>query len=165
MQFETCVGCGMKTDAIEGAVHKYLGSSPGCWARFGELLAREYENYEYMAVHGLTVDAYALQHPGQENPQTRSSAYVHLASLYCYFELGKPVAALSRIKQEMTKYKSGFVWLEPPQNITAITVADVLQAETAIQHCDNAKQWAAYVYQQWRGHHDAIASALSPLNI
>ncbi|PCI74076.1 MAG: hypothetical protein COB20_15520 [SAR86 cluster bacterium] len=161
MQIEACIGCGIETDKIDGAVHKYLKSSPGCWAKFGEILSKEYGDYEYMSVHGLTVDAYALQHPGTQGPQTLSSANVHLASLYSYFELGKPMSELSNIKQEIIKHKSSLVWLEPPKSITEVTVADILDSGTALQHCDNVKKWAAYVYEEWKFHHSAISSILS----
>lgn len=152
--------CGLKNDIDYGPVHKYLASSPSCWAKFGEVLAREYENHEYMSVHALTVDAYALQHPGQDNPQTRNSANVHLGSLYGYFKLGKSVGELSDIKQALTKQKTVFTWLKPPDDLTEITVADVLAANTASEHCDMVKKWAAYIFNRWEMHHPVIADLL-----
>lgn len=157
---QTCPGCGLKTENNDGPVHKYLGSSAGCWSVFGEILQKEYENYEYMAVHGLTVDAYALQHPGQESAQTLNSAYIHLGSLYAYFELGKPISELSKIKQDLTQHKAEFRWLEPPEGITGITVADVRNSESGSQHCEIVRKWAAYIFDKWNVHHPAIARIL-----
>ena len=154
----------MQTDKCDGPVHRYLASSPGCWARFGELLVREYENPQYMAVHGLTVDAYALQHPGQESPQTISSAHVHLGSLYSYFELGKPITQLPQIKQELTRFKSRFTWLTPPDDMALITVADVLLATSAAEHCAAVEKWAAYLYERWAVHHPTIARVVALCN-
>ncbi|MFQ5690901.1 MAG: DUF5946 family protein [Gemmatimonadota bacterium] len=162
MSEEACPSCGLKTENSDGAVHRYLESSPGCWARYGELLASEYENPAFMSAHELTVDAYALQHPGRESPQTISSAHVHLASLYSYFELGTPVTELHGVKQRVVRYKDGFVWLEPPEDLGAITVVDVLESETAAEHCAAVRRWAKYVFGQWQRHHRSIARILDP---
>ncbi len=158
---EICPGCSLYTEPTDGPVHKYLESSPACWSKFGEILAREYENFEYMSVHGLTVDAYALQHPGQEGPQTTNSAYVHLGSLYSYFVLGNPVGELSNVKQDLTKHKSAFRWLKPPERMDKITVADVLQASSASEHKTVVIKWAAYIFEQWADHHSTIAELLT----
>lgn len=55
--------------------------SPGWWAVFGEVLAREYEDPACMANHRLTVDAYAVQHPGEPTPAAARSVLLHLVSL------------------------------------------------------------------------------------
>lgn len=157
---EICAGCGLKTEKIDGPTHNYLGASAGCWARFGEVLAREYENYQYMAVHNLTVDAYALQHPGAENPQTIGSANVHLASLYSYFMFDTPPGELARVKQQLTQQKDNFVWLAPPQGLTAVTVADVLAATDATEHRERVQVWARYLFDGWKQHHATAAALL-----
>jgi hypothetical protein len=59
-----CVGCGAIFEDREGPTHRYTESSPACWAAYGEVVAREYSDSSYAALHGLTVDAYAVQHPG-----------------------------------------------------------------------------------------------------
>jgi hypothetical protein len=66
---------------VEGPVHRYLESSPGCWRLYGEVLAREYSDLAFWAAHRLTVDSYAVQHPGRSSPQTIQSVCVHLLSL------------------------------------------------------------------------------------
>ncbi len=64
---ETCPGCGGSFDVSDGPTHRYLGASPGCWAVYGEVLAKEYSDAAYYRVHRLTVDAYSAQHPVQRN--------------------------------------------------------------------------------------------------
>lgn len=76
-----CFSCGALVKDIDGPVHRYMDSSPGCWATFGEVLAREYSAVNYGLNHRLTVDAYALQHPGKHSPQSIQSIAVHLVSL------------------------------------------------------------------------------------
>lgn len=41
-----CPGCGLMTAVQDGPTHPYVVSSPGCWAIYGEVLAREYQNPE-----------------------------------------------------------------------------------------------------------------------
>ncbi|MFC1547249.1 hypothetical protein ACFL5M_01855 [Candidatus Neomarinimicrobiota bacterium] len=36
------ISCGAMVPDIEGPLYEYMTSSPGCWAVFGEVLAREY---------------------------------------------------------------------------------------------------------------------------
>ncbi len=74
----SCFSCGALAPDIDGPVHRYMDSSPGCWALFGEVLAREYSDYNYASHHRLTVDAYAVQHPGKPSPPSIGSVAVHL---------------------------------------------------------------------------------------
>ena len=76
-----------------GPTHRYMESLPGCWAIYGEVLAREYSDLAYAAVHRLTVDAYAVQHPGQPSPQSIQSVGVHLLRLCLILEHGFSAAA------------------------------------------------------------------------
>ena len=63
-----------------------MESSPSCWAAYGEVLAREYNDPAFMAAHRLTVDAYAVQHPGRPSPQSIQSVALHLISLCLVLE-------------------------------------------------------------------------------
>ena len=58
---QPCPGCGLVAGPAEGPTHAYIGASPGCWARYGELLAA---GVPPPAPGQLAVDAYAVQHPG-----------------------------------------------------------------------------------------------------
>ncbi|WP_217429780.1 DUF5946 family protein, partial [Sphingomonas bacterium] len=80
----------MALPAATGPAHGYLGASPACWARYGELLAREYGDPAYMAAHRLTVDAYCAQHPGEPERRTIQSAHVHLVGLHLTLERDWP---------------------------------------------------------------------------
>lgn len=39
-----CFSCGGLYPNVDGPVHKYMDSSPGCWAIYGEVLAKEYSD-------------------------------------------------------------------------------------------------------------------------
>src|ERR1700688_1721358 len=66
-----CIGCQAEFARIDGPTHEYVLSSPGCWAAYGEVLAREYRDYRLARLHRLTVDTYAVQHPGVNVPAAR----------------------------------------------------------------------------------------------
>lgn len=83
-----CPGCGARFPAFDGPVHEYMESSAGCWRAFGEVLAREYGNPKLLAIHRLSIDAYAVQHPGGASRQAVQSVGVHLARLCLFLERG-----------------------------------------------------------------------------
>ena len=67
---------------FDGPTLRYLdAASPGCWAIFGEILVNEYGAYNHPDAHRLSVDTYAVQHPGRAMSQTIQSVTAHLNSL------------------------------------------------------------------------------------
>jgi len=50
---EACPGCGALLPVENGPTHPYMRSSPACWARYGEVLAREFGDPAYFALHQL----------------------------------------------------------------------------------------------------------------
>jgi hypothetical protein len=94
---EPCPGCGALVPDTDGPTHPYIGASPGCWAIYGEVLAREYREYAYPPVHRLTVDA--AQHPGVPSRGSIRSVALHLISLYLILERGyEPERATAAIR-------------------------------------------------------------------
>jgi len=69
-----CYGCGALVKDIPGEPHKYIGASAGCWEIYGEIFAKEYSEYGYPeTIHRLTVDTYAIQHPGKPSRSSVAS--------------------------------------------------------------------------------------------
>lgn len=154
---DECSSCGAKTPVSStGDTHRYLGASPGCWARFGEVLAHEYSDPLYFSVHALTVDAYAVQHPGQESPQTISSINVHLVSLYAHYRDGVTLDELPQLKARMTKRKDLFRWLHPPENLGRMTINDIWKATSAEMHRDMVTQWGEIALDCWSNYHEYL---------
>ena len=87
-EIAVCPGCGSRLPAIEGPVHAYMTSSPACWAAFNAVMAREYSDPGLMAVHRLSVDAWAVQHPGDGSRRAIQSVGLHLARLMVQIEQG-----------------------------------------------------------------------------
>ncbi|GLR19584.1 DUF5946 family protein [Portibacter lacus] len=83
----TCFSCDAKSLNFDGNCHEYMLSSPGCYEMFNEVLEKEYSDYRFSKAHHYTVDAYAIQHPGElKNQKAVNSVGIHLVSLYFLFE-------------------------------------------------------------------------------
>src|SRR4051812_1460015 len=100
MKLVSCPGCGGMFPEMEGPIHRYMESSPACWATYGEVLALEYSNPAYAENYRFGVDAYAVQHPGRPSPQSIQSVAVHLIRLCLLLECG---LELSRANDAMLK--------------------------------------------------------------
>ena len=85
---ERCFGCGGLFPAADGPTHAYMLSSAGCWAAYGKVLVREYADpLLFAASHRLTVDAYAVQHPGNaDDRRAVQSVWLHFAALDAIFQ-------------------------------------------------------------------------------
>ena len=131
-----------------------MESSPACWAAYSEVLAREYSDQAYFQTHRLSVDAYAVQHPGHPNPQTIQSVAVHLVRLYLLLERSLP---MERANDAMLRAsEQEFVWLTPPKSLGVVTVADVWKAEALEAHIAAVRRWADSAWQAWSPHHAAV---------
>lgn len=152
-----CPGCGVVLPEYDGPTHPYIGAGAACWALYGELLAHEYADLGYPECHRLTVDAYAVQHPGKREARSIQSVGTHLSGLYLVLERGIDGPAATALKNQVLATKPRFVWLNPPSQDEALTVQDVLEARSDIRHCDAVETWARSVWQTWQLHHDTVA--------
>ena len=151
-----CVGCGGLVPRIEGPSHRYMESSPGCWQVFGEVLAREFSDPAYGALHRLSVDTYAVQHPGRPGPQAIQSVCVHLISLCMILERGVTPRSATKALASAVGNKGRYSWLTPPSSLGEITVVDVAGAATPDEHLKRVRAWAASAWAAWRPHHDTV---------
>lgn len=156
MKETVCQGCGASFPEQDGPVHRYMESSPACWAAFGEVLAREYSNPAYFSIHRLTVDTYAVQHPGGESRQAIQSVGVHLVRLYLFLERGLDATHANDAMLEAAKHKQDFFKLEPPAYPGKLTIADVLAAKNERDHRNIVQAWAESAWQSWSAHHDTV---------
>ena len=155
--YELCPDCGAAYAPIDGVTHAYLGGSPACWAAFNDVLAREFQDATYFAVHRFTVDAYTVQHPGdQSDRRAAQSVNIHLAALCALIEQECEIAFVPRLLKTLANnYKDQFDPMTPPaSDLYTHTVKDVLFAENAEQHCKIVREWANAVWRAWEPHHD-----------
>jgi hypothetical protein len=151
-----CVGCGVELEEFDGPQHPYMESSAACWAMYGEVLAREYSDPACMQVHRLTVDSYAIQHPGRPSPQAVQSIALHLISLCMCLELGVSTQDATATLGALASQKGAFHWLEPPSSRAELTIAHVHAARSASEHVRAAREWASCAWQQWSAHHGTV---------
>jgi Family of unknown function (DUF5946) len=156
---QTCPGCGGRFVARPGgAVHRYVLSSAGCWATYGEVLAREYSDPDTLSVHRLTVDAYAVQHPGRASPQSIRSVALHLISLCACLEHQVPFADSTALIRRAAAHR--YVWLEPPAQRGEVHVDEVVAAQDAAAHRAAVLRWAESAWRAWSAHHAQIEAWL-----
>jgi len=156
MESIKCVGCNGLFPDIDGPIHRYMKSSSGCWAAFGEVLVREYSDPNYYPVHRLTVDAYAVQHPGTQSRQNINSVGAHLIRLCLFIEKGLLEEHANDAMLKATRNKQIFQWLEPPTSLGSLTVADILKTKTAVEHTKAVREWANEAWDAWSPYHDTI---------
>ena len=156
MSSQPCPGCGAVFPRCDGPVHEYMESSPGCWRAYGEVLAREYGNPGLFATHRLSVDAYAVQHPGGDSRQAIQSVGVHLARLYLFLERGLKAEDANDAMLRVGRKKASMVKLPRPASLGDVTVADVLAAQTDEAHAAAVTSWARSAWHAWASHHDTI---------
>ena len=150
---EACVGCGAVVEVMDGPIHRYMTSAPGCWARYGELLGVLAIQPTLMAARQLCVDAYAVQHPGTPNPQAIQSVALHLCNLHGYLVRGRSVSV-----PRMLGHKGAFHWLQPPSFAMSRTVFDVPVTADGAAIGEAARDWAESVWAAWSPHHTQVAA-------
>ena len=152
-----CPGCQNELPEMNGPTHPYMLSSPACWRVYGELLAREYSDQRLMTHHRLTVDAYAVQHPGVDVPAARRSVAVHLSRMYLLLERAWPMARANACMLAISASKDARPWLPPPSMQGTRTVVDVPASTTPGEHEERVLLWARSVWQAWEPHHRTVA--------
>jgi hypothetical protein len=151
-----CMWCKGMFEQSDGATHEYMESSPGCWAAYGRVLALQYEDQRLFDVHRLTVDAYAVQHPGAPSRQSIQSVGVHLVRLCLFLERGLSPSKANDAMLSAAKHKAQYHWLEPPASLGPRTVADVEAAAGIEAHEAAVRAWAAQMWTVWSRHHATI---------
>ena len=149
-----CPGCGAAVpDVEEMRPRSYISSAPGCWLVYSEVLAREYGDLRYTPAHQLTVDAYAVQHPGMPERRAAQSVAIHLVGLCLTLERGRGPAELPRLRQRLAPPGRVFPWLAPPPSVGEVTIVDVHAAATPEAHRVTVDRWARSAWEAWSPHH------------
>ena len=151
-----CPGCGLELPECDGPTHPYIGASPACWALYGELLAREYGELRYPPSHRMTVDVYAVQHPGLPERRSIQSVAVHLIALCLVMERGVATVKVRELMGRVLQTEPALEWLEPPSPNGSVTVRDVLASRDLAEHAANVERWARDVWDAWAPHHDQV---------
>ena len=161
-EYIPCFACGAKGLNIPGETHRYMLSSPGCWAMYNEVLEKEYSDFQYAKAHHFTVDAYACQHPGEPgSTQASRSVWIHLSSLFMIFNYQMPLQEAANFKSvfsQFEKRRSFIHQLEVPEDLGKVTVFDVWNNEDASKHYSLCEAWATSAFEAWKMAHSEIKS-------
>jgi hypothetical protein len=157
-----CVSCRALVPVVDVPRHRYMTGSPGCWLVYGDVIAHEYSNAVLGRWHQLTVDAYAVQHPGGQDRVARQSVAIHLMSLCAILEHGASVADAPRRLHGWAKQRRAFEWLEPPSSLGAVTVADARAAIAGNpeRYAATVRRWADAAWKAWEPHHGRVRAWL-----
>ena len=154
---EICPGCGivLKKNDAPAPTHEYLGASPGCWALYNELHAKQYEGFGAMT-RIRVIDAYAVQHPGVPERRAVQSVNAHLVALYLQLEKNYDGARVNVALQRVLRFAQEFEWLAPPVPNGTLTVADILRAETPEHQADAIENYAREIWNAWQIHRATV---------
>ena len=95
----------------DGPTHRYMTASPACWRHFGDLLAAEYSDFSLARIHRLSVDSYAIQHPGDGSRQAIQSVGLHLARLFLQQHNDLSSGVANEVMRGLTKHKKSLIAL------------------------------------------------------
>jgi hypothetical protein len=152
-----CPGCGARVREVAGTPHRYIGAAAGCWEVYEGVLAKEFGEYRYpQPTHRLTVDTYAVQHPGEPSRQAIQSVNVHLVGLYLVLERGLHGAGATRALRAVVGRAAGLTWLQPPEPNGRLTVLDAALARSREEHVGLVLDWARDVWSAWAPHHAVV---------
>ena len=158
-----CVGCRGLVPDEDGPVHRYMTASPGCWRVYTELGAGAMPATPRSP---LTVDAYAVTHPGVPGPQSTPSVWIHLVALCFVLERGWRVDQVIRLRRAGADAFDGWPWLDRPESMGDVTIVDV---DGAVEAGDGAtaaglvEAWIDAAWGAWSAHHPAVRSRTDEL--
>jgi hypothetical protein len=150
-----CPACG-HTGPSDGPAHAYMSPSPACWARYGEVLAREYSDRDYWKAHRLLTDAYCGQHSISMDRRARQSLYIHLSALMLHFEDALSESRIVTFLRAAAKSGHDFPYLEMPPANQQVRIDGVYGAADAAQHLVSVTDFARGVFAAWASHHGAF---------
>lgn len=142
---------------VDGPVHPYVPSAPGCWQLFGEIQADEALRFGHPAVHRVVVDAYMAQHPGDgHDRRDRQSVFVHLVGLCAVLERHLPPAQETDVLRRVLQSREDFPLLLRDDGPGDLTVADLVGARDLADYEDRAQAWGQAVWRSWAPEHARI---------
>ncbi|RVT87317.1 hypothetical protein DXV76_04340 [Rhodobacteraceae bacterium CCMM004] len=157
---DMCPACGHVGGPADGPVHAYMTSSPGCWARYGEVLARDYSDAAYRAHHRALTDAWSVQHSISDDRRARQSFYLHLAALVLKVERDAPDAAIVAFLRRAAASGHPFPHVQAPPPCAEARPDAVYDAPGAAAHAAAVDAYARAVLAQWAPHHGAVRALI-----
>jgi len=145
MTAEPCPGCGAVLEPVDGPVHRYLGASSACWTVYSSILGGS-PPLPPSPMAASMVDAYCVQHPGVDSPQSRQSVAVHAIALHA--ALGHGATPGSLIAARVDAVEAGrrgavsYPWRDDWPVDWGVTIHDVIAGVATVE------DWITAVYAQ-----------------
>lgn len=157
-----CFVCGALVPEIDGPVHRYVPSSPGCWQTFAEVQADEMTRFRYPPAHRIVVDAYMAQHPGDgSDRRDRQSVFLHLVGLCAVLAMEIPVAISTQAFERLLAiHHDDFPFLQRGADRGPLTVLHMMDSADQDDYDLRAREWGIAVWGSWHDHQETIRSAL-----
>jgi len=159
-QIEPCPGCGLVAGPDDGPTHVYIGSSPGCWAMFNELMTVGAGDGVASQLAG---DAYAVQHPGLIERRAIQSVCVHAINLCARLERGRPEKTIQDLMRAALEHQDWWRPFHLRTPIGSITVADVLAEQDLEARAALTRAWATDIWAACEQHHELVRGWLDEL--
>jgi hypothetical protein len=140
MTAEPCPGCGWVVE----------DGGEGCRARFDELIARDFGDATFFAVHRLFVDTYSVQHPDRFCRSAKSLA-AHLAGLCLILEEGESAATGAPFLNRWLNGPGGPEKPALPAERGAVTLGEVEAIDEPGAWREAVRRWARAA---WDAHRD-----------
>lgn len=140
----------------DGPIHRYMTAAPGCWRMYTELGAGAMPR---TAQSALSVDAYAVTHPGVPGPQSTPSVWIHLVTLCAVLEQGWSVAQAVRLRRAAADSFDRWPWLDRPESMGVITVVDIgrgVESGDPTSAADLVEAWIDGAWQAWSEQHETV---------
>lgn len=119
------------------------------------LLEREFSDPRLMPIHRLTVDTWAVQHPGDGSRRAIQSVGLHLARLWLQLEDGLSDNSSNAAMLEFAERKAELPELRSRERYQ-ITVAEVIADLSEDNHEALVRRWAKATWDDWADQHDFI---------
>ncbi|HTC85183.1 MAG TPA: DUF5946 family protein [Candidatus Acidoferrum sp.] len=161
-----CRQCGAIVPDIDGPIHVYVPSAPGCWAAFGELRADEMLRFPGALGNNLVVDTYMAQHPGDgSDRRDRQSVFVHLTAICAVLERGRAPSGSPDVLRAVLAGRTDYPILTRAAGPGDLNLLHVAGAADAATHDTRALAWAASVWSSWAGQQPLIRAALDAAHL
>ena len=123
--------------------------------------ADEIRRFGYDPAHGLVVDAYMAQHPGDgTDRRDRQSVFVHLIGLCVRLEQHTSYHLVPDLFQRVLQQRSDFPVLSRSHGPGLLTVVHMVGASDSPEYERRAREWGNAVWESWSGEHERIRRAL-----
>lgn len=157
-----CPACGYEGEH-SGPTHAYMSPSAACWARYGEVLAREYSDREYWKAHRLLTDAYCGQHSISDDRRARQSLYIHMAALMLHFEDHLAPDLIVEFLRKAAKSGHDFPHLAMPEPSLSVGIDSIFEAGSSEEHRAAVISYARAVFEVWTPHHGKFRALIEEI--